>query len=416
MSDYYQDLLVLNSFFDSSTNDMEDMLLLCLVNQLQNVPYKHSRYKKLYYRRLDHRRRRLRDRRIPRAALHSPMNSAWRQLWDSRNDQALITLTGLDFATFNWLADMFQPIHDNYSPWVDPDGNLVPINNHLGRRRLLTAKDCLGLCLSWTRTRGSMMVLQMIFGLTANPISMYLRFGRRILIQVLQNHPYSAVKIPTDEEIATYKAAINERHPNLPDVWCVMDGLKLTLQQAGDYNEQNAFYNGWTHDHYVSSVFVFCPDGTIPICCVNVPGCIHDSQIADFGYIYQKLKSVYESNGGRCVVDSAFARTRFPFLIKSSQTVDPEAATRAQLLRNYTVNAEATAVRQAAEWGMRSIQASFPRLKDRMIFEKFGERRLILKMCVLLYNLRARKVGINQIRNTFMPALDVDANNVFVPH
>ena len=49
-----------------------------------------------------------------------------------------------------------------------------------------------------------------------------------------------------------------------------MDGLKLYLQQAGDATTQNNFYNGWTNDHYVTSVFVFCPDGTIPICCYNV--------------------------------------------------------------------------------------------------------------------------------------------------
>lgn len=36
-----------------------------------------------------------------------------------------------------------------------------------------------------------------------------------------------------------------------------MDGLKLYLQKAGDYDTQNNFYNGWTHNHYVSAVFVF---------------------------------------------------------------------------------------------------------------------------------------------------------------
>ena len=31
-------------------------------------------------------------------------------------------------------------------------------------------------------------------------------------------------------------------------------------------------------------------------------------------------------------------------------------------------------------------------------------------MMVLIYNLRARLVGINQIRNFFLPALNVDAD------
>ena len=59
---------------------------------------------------------------------------------------------------------------------------------------------------------------------------------------------------------------------------------------------------------------------------------------------------------------------------------------------------------------MLSIQASFPRIKDRFIYEECGERRIVMKMFVLLYNMQARMVGINQIRNTYMPHLLRDAN------
>jgi hypothetical protein len=68
-------------------------------------------------------------------------------------------------------------------------------------------------------------------------------------------------------------------------------------------------------------------------------------------------------------------------------------------------------MRQAAEWGMRAIQSSFPRLKDMLVYEDTGERRILMKMVCLLYNLRARTVGINQIKNVFMTHLDVNANN-----
>ncbi len=50
----------------------------------------------------------------------------------------------------------------------------------------------------------------------------------------------------------------------------------------------------------------FVPDGTIPIAFFNVPGCAHDSQVAKWGGIYEKLESVYRSNGWICIVDSAF--------------------------------------------------------------------------------------------------------------
>jgi hypothetical protein len=42
--------------------------------------------------------------------------------------------------------------------------------------------------------------------------------------------------------------------------------------------------------------------------------------------------------------------------------------------------------------------------------EDKGERHILMKMVCLLYNLRARTVGINQNKNVFMRHLDVNAN------
>jgi hypothetical protein len=75
-----------------------------------------------------------------------------------------------------------------------------------------------------------------------------------------------------------------------------MDGLKQYLQQAGNTEIQEQFYNGWTHNHYVTSVFCFCPCGTIPIAFFNVPGSVHDSQVAELGKIYLLIGSVCGQN------------------------------------------------------------------------------------------------------------------------
>jgi hypothetical protein len=61
---------------------------------------------------------------------------------------------------------------------------------------------------------------------------------------------------------------------------------------------------------------------------------------------------------------------------------------------------QATLVRQTAEWGMRMIQMLFSWIKDLFVYEERGEQRICLKMLVLIYNMRARMVGINQIWNT----------------
>ena len=74
---------------------------------------------------------------------------------------------------------------------------------------------------------------------------------------------------------------------------------------------------------------------------------------------------------------------------------------------------EATAARQSAEWGMRALQSSFPRLRDRLMYESRGERRLILLSIVYLFNYRTANVGLNQLLTVYMPWLDEDAGTLF---
>lgn len=135
------------------------------------------------------------------------------------------------------------------------------------------------------------------------------------VVMVLRDDQRARVQIPSSEKIEEYKLMVRGRHRFLTNVWCTMDGLKLMLEQSGDALIQERFYNGWTHDHYVSSVLCFCPDGTIAIAYINV----HDSQIADYGNIYEKLQTVYEQDGAQFTVDSAFGDVTREFLIKSSQ-------------------------------------------------------------------------------------------------
>ena len=51
----------------------------------------------------------------------------------------------------------------------------------------------------------------------------------------------------------------------------MVDGLKLYLQQAGNSIIQSRFYNGWKHDHFVTNIFAFAPNGSIIACTLNAP-------------------------------------------------------------------------------------------------------------------------------------------------
>jgi len=102
-------------------------------------------------------------------------------------------------------------------------------------------------------------------------LSLFLRFGRWILYNILKNDPYSVVRLPTANQIREYQQAIGNKYHRLRDVWAVMDGCKLDIQASGIDQEQCKFYNGWNHGYYISNLFVFAPDGTIAACVSNCP-------------------------------------------------------------------------------------------------------------------------------------------------
>jgi hypothetical protein len=293
----------------------------------------------------------------------------------------------------------------------DKSGMIVELVKTRGRKREVQPEDCLGLVLVWTRIRGLLNVLQLFFGLTYSNLSVYLRFGMHLIVETFQNNPLARVGIPSAEEIETFKVAFAGRIPLLNDCWATMDGLKLYLQTAGNADIHEHFYNGWMHDHYVTSVFCFRPGGTISIAIFNVPGSVHDSLVAEYVHIYNKLEGIYLSSGAKCCVDSAFGSVMRGFLYKLCQDHLVSNAPMCEL-RNLDLckKREATSARQTAEWEMRMLQMSFPQLKDRFVYKERVEQGIYLKMLMLLYNMRVRMVGINQIRNTYMKHLTRNAN------
>ena len=71
--------------------------------------------------------KRRRDHQIPCAALQSPKESAFVTLFESGDDQALITLTGFDHATFHDLHTLFAPVFNAFT--LSPGMQTVPTWN-----------------------------------------------------------------------------------------------------------------------------------------------------------------------------------------------------------------------------------------------------------------------------------------------
>ena len=171
------------------TADWDFLLVVLLLLDEEDTSRKriHSRYRKDFLKSLDIDQRRLRQRKIPRCCLQNPSRSAWRKLYSAQNDQGMITLTGFDCASFASLCALFAPVFDSYTPFV-PSGTSCFEQEKLpnkGRKRMIRPEDGLGLVLAWTRTRGSLMALQLIFGMTYSNLNDYLLYGKRIIVKML---------------------------------------------------------------------------------------------------------------------------------------------------------------------------------------------------------------------------------------
>ena len=347
--------------------------------------------------------RKRRDRRYPRSALRTYKFSSFQQLYLSRCDQSLLNATGHDFLSFEELLRLFAPFYYYYT--FDSDARIIRPKKVTregkpeGRPRDMTACGCLGLVLMWYRTRGSCArSLALMFGQTSTPLYKWLKFGRKVLLHVLSRDSRAKVELPSAEQVNEFQQCVGEKYPYCAEVWGAGDGLKLFIEPPLSYQKQLRYYNGWKAAHFISCVFVFSVDGKIRVAILNAPGNFHDSNIADYGF-YEPLETIFIRDGGKVVVDSAFKVINAPYLIKSSN-VDP------MDLESIAINSNATSVRQLSEWGMRIIQSSYPRLKEPLSYEEDGDRMIVLKLMVNLYNFQAEMIGQNQIFNSYIESQD----------
>ncbi|CAE6449966.1 unnamed protein product [Rhizoctonia solani] len=181
-----------------------------------------------------------------------------------------------------------------------------------------------------------------------------------------------------------------------------IDGLSLPVSTSSDPEVEQATYNGWLHDHRITNVIVFAPDGCILSARVNAPGSWHDSRTA--GHIYTQLKDKTPA-GFFLIADTAFPRTsadmtgkiKTPLKERAALGEDPVRAAE-QLAYSNAI----TSARQPAEWGMRALQGAYGRLRMPLDINNPVGRRVLLDTCFRLHNLRTRLIGINQIQTVYM--------------
>ena len=119
-------------------------------------------------------------------------------MFSCQDDQAMITLTGFDIESIQYQLHLFTPVHEHYTPFMDADGFLIwKVSLTRGRPRLMNPTDCLGLVLAWSRTKGSLMVLQLIFGIMMSLVAKCIQFACGILVKILKSNNFAKIKLPS---------------------------------------------------------------------------------------------------------------------------------------------------------------------------------------------------------------------------
>lgn len=171
---------------------------------------------------------------------------------------------------------------------------------------------------------------------------------------------------------------------------------------------QNAYYSGWLHSVLVTGVLCFGADGAIVFAKHNCPGSWNDGDTCMEFLLSLLDKDLCPDQLMGVVSDSAFpcskevhGRIMTPLKDGELEALPIQAHIGAQRL-----NAASLRTRQAAEWGVGSIEKVYGRLQCLLPFRP-EQRAVRLENIFRLSNYRVRTTGISQIANSFRCRCDV---------
>lgn len=286
----------------------------------------------------------------------------------------------------------------------------LPEGHRRGRPSSLAPIDVLGLCLHCLCDAAPDHLLCRVFGITPTVLIRDRADGMAILLAFLEHYELAQVIWPSTREMCTYYSGLVESlYPLFTGCVGYMDGTAFMVEESTDPIVQAREHNPF-HFRKASINCVFCtaPDGTILWCSLNNPGTWHDSLCAMD--CYQQL--LYNTPRGFYILtDNGFAKSG-PL---NSRIIQPpnqfilqhlslDAGTRQAQRTSYRW---IITIRQAAEWFNAGFKACFARLKSALPSNPQA-RLQILKICVFLFQVRTRLVGINEIRTRYFQVFDQD--------
>jgi hypothetical protein len=315
------------------------------------------------------------------------MESAWRKLWVHGSDRCFLKMTGLTRDCFNILT--------NFLSHID-------VVNVRGRRRALDFPSQVGLLLFYLGSQMTQYELCLLCGITESSVSLYINKLMNMICDNLVDHPAAKMKWPNDQDCIRFKRLVMNRCPEAYDVIGFIDGLSLEIQCPSDVHTQELYYNGWHHNHNtcVNNVLFFSPEGKILAANYNHPGSAHDVEVSRM-MLNEIVRTL--SNYKVCV-DKGFPRDYDYYEILVGPLTDKQMAAIPAELRPLMLKRSDlfVSLRQASEWGMKSLQGTFSRMRSRLPWDK-TKRLKMLTSIFLLHNFRTHYCGINQIASVFDP-------------
>ena len=191
-------------------------------------------------------------------------DTLWQRLYNSQNDRAFITTMGFDVDTFACI--LLSGFSATWYTMTIPRSDTNTIGDPRPDRRSLDAAGALGLVLHYLNSTMREISLQQIFAIIPSTASRYIQFGLCALLATLKTIPEARITWPQATEFEELSKLVQQCHPRLHGAFGSIDGLKLPIETSNDDEIENATFNGWLSEHFVSSVIAFSSQGRSPAC------------------------------------------------------------------------------------------------------------------------------------------------------
>lgn len=334
-------------------------------------------------------------------------SSAWVAVQANRRDGNFMSFLGVPVDVFDELAALFMAPTDGV--------------RKRGRQWRFSDSDRLALALRYLRTTGRLEDLCRDFGAAHSVIARELWSAMTRLLAVLKCMPDAQCRYPTLAEAQEMEAAVRAQYGE-PPIACdqllvlLLDGVITPVMGVSSIEDQQAYaYRGGYHAF--NNAIMWTVYGTIVRYVIGAIGVSHDAWVAGPMIAEQKSKKgnphrlALITDSGYTGVGSTGEEGGPPGCFRpiSTDTIPVDEMLGAMAWSKYI-----TTRRQAVEWGNGMLKRSFPRICVPTRLQDKEKYLTAFEAAIHVSNLRARRVGFNQLTTTFKRHVDVCFRNALV--